>query len=238
METAVREMNAGLKNLIGERYGRVIINTSLAEESDIIYSLIDNLNQDVEALDGTAYIIGSSAIAHEMSNSFPDEMYRITILTVIAIFIIVALAFRSVTIPFILVCIIQCAVFITMGVASLQGNAVNYLPLLIVQCLLLGATVDYAILYASYYREARMNMNVKDSVTLALHNSVHTILTSGLILVSITGVMNIFIRYSDPAISQILITISIGGTCAMVLVIFVLPGIIAAFDRLIIRKRK
>ena len=70
-----------------------------------------------------------------------------------AIFLIVALVFRKLTIPLILTLIIQCAVWLTMGTSYLQGISMYYLPLLIVQCLLLGAMVDYGILYADYYRK-------------------------------------------------------------------------------------
>ena len=190
-----------------------------------------------EQLTGAHYLVGNSAMAYEMSLSFPKEMDFITILTAVAIFLIVAIAFRSISIPTILVALIQCAVFITMGIAYVQGSSIYYLPLLIVQCLLMGATVDYGILYTSYYREARRTMDRKAAVCAALNNAIHTILTSAVILIAVTIVLGFVVADSQPAISEILAIIGRGGICSTVLVVFVLPGIMAAFDRFICRKK-
>lgn len=232
-------MDDGIKQLVGENYSRLIINTSFSEESDETFEFIKNLETDLNgALDGDYYIIGNSAMAYEMSESFPDEMNFITILTAVAIFLVVAVAFRSLSVPFVLVCVIQCAIFITMGASYFQGNSIYYLPLLIVQCLLMGATIDYGILYTSYYIEARNYSDKKEAVVTALNNAIHTILTSGLILITVTIVLGFLLANSDPAISQILLTIGTGSFCAVVLVVFILPGLIAALDKFIFTKNK
>jgi predicted RND superfamily exporter protein len=106
-----------------------------------------------------------------------------------------------------------------------------YLPLLIVQCLLLGAMVDYGILYADYYHHLRQKNDKKTSVILALRNSIHTILTSGLVLISVTAGVGLLYASVEPSISEILLTIAKGGTIAVLLVVFVLPGVLAALDR-------
>ena len=166
-----------------------------------------------------------------MHESFPGEMNRLTILTVVAIFLIVALVFRKLSVPLILTLIIQCAVWITMGTSYLQGISMYYLPLLIVQCLLLGAMVDYGILYADYYREARKLHGKKYSVAFALRHAIHTILTSGLVLVSVTTGVGIIYLTAEPAISEILFTIAKGTFVAGLLIVFVLPGVLTALDR-------
>jgi predicted RND superfamily exporter protein len=237
LETAYAELEAGARQFLGESCGRIIIHTDLPEESAETFAFIREVRQDAAALSGQRYVIGGSAIAEEMSETFPKELDGITVLSALAIFFVVLLAFRSAFVPLLLVCIIQCAVFITMGAAYLQSGSVYYLPLLIVQCLLLGATVDYGILLTSYYRESRKTLPVRAALAAALNNSVHTITTSGLILVVITGVLGAALASSDPAISQILITIAVGGLTAMLLVLFVLPGILAALDKLVTRKK-
>ena len=238
LSTAKADIDEGFKQLIGDKFGRIIIDTDLPEESDETYSFIDSLNEDLKPLTGDYYVIGNSAVAHEMSKDFPDEMNWITILTIIAVFIVIAFAFRSLSIPFILVCIIQCAIFITMGFAYIKGSQIYYLPLLIVQCLLLGSTIDYGILYVSYYREARKTLSKKKAIISALNRSIHTILTSGMILISVTGILGFWLNGAEPAISEILITIATGGICAEILVIFILPGIISALDKIIVKKQK
>ncbi|MDR0813018.1 MAG: MMPL family transporter [Oscillospiraceae bacterium] len=237
LNATAAELEAGATQFIGASYSRIIIHTNLPEESEETFVFIREVRQDADALSANSYTIGNSAVAEEMSETFPREMTWITILSAVAVFIVVLLAFRSVFVPLLLVCVIQCAVFITMGVAYLQSGSVYYLPLLIVQCLLLGATVDYGILLTSNYRESRKTLPVKTALIAALNNSVHTITTSGFILVVITGVLGAALSSSDPAISQILVTIAVGGLTAVILVLFILPGILAAFDKLVTRKK-
>jgi predicted RND superfamily exporter protein len=238
LKTEKAEMESGKKQLVGNSYSRIIINTSLPQESAETSSLIETVERNLDTLGGKHYIVGNSAMAHEMSITFPSEMNFITILTAFAIFAVVAIAFKSISIPLILVCIIQCAVFITMGLATIGGVSIYYLPMLIVQCLLLGATVDYGIFLTSYYREARKTMEKKEALIFALNNSIHTILTSASILISVTVVLGILLTNSDAAISEILLTIAKGGLCATALVVFVLPGLLSAFDRFVIGKNK
>ncbi|MDR0445620.1 MAG: MMPL family transporter [Oscillospiraceae bacterium] len=225
------ELEASKRQFIGETYSRVILNTHFAEETPEVFAFLAELESDLSALSGTSYIIGTSAMAYEMSIDFPPEMNFITILTVIAIFAVVAIAFRSLSVPLILVCVVQCAVFITMGLAYLQGSPIFFLPLLIVQCLLLGATVDYGILLTSCYIEARREMGAREALADALRRSIHTVMTSSLLLVAITGILGATLAVSDRAISEILLTIAKGGVCAAALTTLILPGLLAAFDR-------
>ena len=230
-EGAMDELAAAADSFVGERHSRAIFNTAMPEEGEETFALIDTIQQTLDETGATSLLVGNSPIAREMHESFPGEMNRITILTVVAIFLIVALVFRKLTVPLILTLIIQCAVWVTMGTSYLQGISMYYLPLLIVQCLLLGAMVDYGILYADYYREARLTHPKKESVIIALGSAIHTILTSGLVLVSVTAGIGVVLVAAEPAISEILLTLSKGAAVAIILIVFVLPGILAALDR-------
>jgi predicted RND superfamily exporter protein len=230
-------LDEGSEALAGDEYSRVIMSINMPDESPETFAFLDKVQADMdETLDGKHYLVGTAAMANEMSKTFPPELNFITGLTAIAIFVVIAVAFRSLSIPVILVCIIQCAVFITMGISA-AGESVYYLPLLIVNCLLMGAAVDYGILYTSYYRELRAKMDVKDALIGALNLSIHTIMTSGLILIAITGIVGVILLPTDPAISAILQIIALGAFCATVLVVFILPGILAAADRFIIKRK-
>ncbi|HPF87928.1 MAG TPA: efflux RND transporter permease subunit [Candidatus Limiplasma sp.] len=228
---ALEELASAADNFVGSAHSRAILNTTLPEEGEETFALIDLIKTTLDQSGADYLLVGNSAIAYEMNQTFPAEMNRITILTVIAIFLIVALVFRKFYIPLILTLIIQCAVWITMGTTYLQGISMYYLPLLIVQCLLLGAMVDYGILYADYYREARKAMPKRTAITFALHSAIHTILTSGLVLVSVTTAIGLIYVAAEPAISEILLTIARGGAIAVILIVFVLPGVLAALDR-------
>ena len=170
-----------------------------------------------------------------MSGSFTGELNRITILTAAAIFLVVVLTFRSVVVPVILVLLIQTAVYATVVIMGIQGQSMYYLAYLIVQSILMGATIDYAILYTNYYRESRKRQDIRLSVTEAYEKSIHTILTSGLIIVIVTAILGY--AFGDPSILQICHTIAKGAACSLILILFVLPGTLCALDRWIVKKQ-
>ena len=235
LDDAEQQLKDGTEQLQGSNYSRLILTTTLPTESEQTTAFFDELSAELDSgLDGEYYLIGDSAMAYEMDASFSSEINFITLLSIIAIFVVVALAFRNLLIPFILVCIIQCAVFITMSTVYFQGNSLFYLALLIVQCLLIGATIDYGILYTSYYREMRCTMDVKQAVLAAFERSSHTILTSSLILISITAVVGF--TTADPMTGLVCLTISQGALFATLLIIFVLPSCLSSFDRFIVRR--
>ena len=181
------------------------------------------------------YLIGESAMTLEMQRIFDTELLFITMLTAIAIFLIVMLTFRSLSIPLILVLLVQCGVYITVTVTGLLGGEIYFLALLIVECILMGATIDYGILFTNYYCESRKTMDIREALAKAYDGSIHTIMTSGLILVGVTAVVGQM--FEDATIAAIVGTISIGSFCAIMLILFVLPGILATCDKLVIRKK-
>ena len=215
--------------LRGGDYSRLVLTTTLPGESDETSAFIAQLTQDLDAATtGDYYLIGNSAMVYEMENSFDSELL-ITLLTAASIFLVVVLTFRSLVIPALLVLIVQCGVFITVTVVGLQGLEIYYLALLIVECILMGATIDYGILYTSYYREKRESMSVRDALIAAYRGSIHTVLTSGSIMVLVTAVVGKF--FGNPTIEQICRTISIGAFSAILLILLFLPGMLALFDR-------
>jgi len=97
----------------------------------------------------------------------------------------------------------------------------------------MGATIDYGILFASYYKESRASMGRCEALIAASNGSIHTILTSGLIMVLVTGIVGY--AFNNPSVGQICMTISKGALCAVILIVFILPGVMATFDKLIYR---
>ena len=188
-----------------------------------------------------------------MQNSFSRELRTITLLTAAAIFLIVLISFRSFIVPVLLVLIVQCGVYITVTVVGWQGYSIYFLALLIVECILMGATIDYGILFTSYFRENRRRQRaaaaagsasermVKNSTEMfealkaAYDGSIHSIMTSGLIIVLVTGILGY--TYSDPTVAEICRTISTGALSAILLILFLLPGMLAAFDGILSRRK-
>lgn len=231
------DLDEAMSQMIGENHSILMLSTTLPAESAQTSAFIEGLHDAASSqLTGDYYLIGSSPMTYEMENSFDAEMLLITILTALAIFLVVAITFKSLAVPTILVLIVQCGVYITVSVSGLMGYGINYMALLIVQSILMGATIDYGLVYTSYYREKRETMGVKEALKGAYDGSIHTILTSGLIMILITGLLGF--TSSDPTIGQICQTLSIGTLSATLLILFVLPGLLASFDRFVTKKGK
>lgn len=234
---AKTQLESGLEQMKGENHSLMMLDTTLAIEDAETTEFLSNLIAECDAkLGNDYYLIGNSPMSYEMQKSFDKELLLITLLTAIAIFVVVAITFKSISIPLILVLLVQCGVFITVSVSGIRGYSVYYLALLIVQCILMGATIDYGILFTNYYRENRKNKDIKDSLVAAFDGSTHTIFTSGLIMVFVTGVLGF--SPIDPTISQICQTVAIGALSAIILILFVLPGLLAAFDKFVIKEKK
>ena len=233
-KTAVDEMAAQIQDgeakLRGERASIMAVTFAGEAGSQEMFSFLDELDAwCVGNLKGEYHLVGDGPMAWEMSRGFHDELTLITLLTAGAIYLVVALTFRNLLIPALLVLIVQCGVYLTVLATGLQGYSIYYLALLIVQCILMGATVDYGILFTSNYRDARARMGVAPALESAYVRSIHTVMTSGLIIVLVCGAIAMF--GSDPTIGQICQTLSLGAACTIALILVFLPGILATFDR-------
>ena len=208
----------------------------LPEESDETYAFLDNYKRLCDqSLPHGYYSVGESVMLAEMKAGFQREMTLVTLLTIAAIFLIVFFTFRSLLVALILVATVMTGVFVDVSVSAIGGGSLLYLAYLIVQSILMGAAIDYGILFANYYREKRTTLDIGASLKEAYRGTIHTILTSGLILILVPGAMSVLV--DDPTVSSIVQAISIGALATVILVLLVLPGMLAACDR-IERKRK
>lgn len=231
------QLDNGARQLKGEKHSRLTVTTKLSVESEKTSAFVKEMIKLCdEKLSEEHHLIGNSIMVDEMESGFSRELILITLLTAVSIFIVVALTFRSLAIPAVLVLIVQCGVFITVSSLGAIGGSMYYLALLIVECILMGATIDYGILFTSYYREMRATLSVKEAIVAAYKGSIHTILTSGTIMVLITAVIGPL--FGNPAIEQIVRTLSVGCASAMFLILFILPGIIALCDKFVMKKEK
>ncbi len=234
---AETQMADGKSQLIAKNHSRMIISSLYVDGTEESTAFLSALHEKCgKELTGDYYLIGNSAMSYEMQQTFDKELLFITILTAVAIFVIIAITFRSIAIPLILVLIVQCGVFVTICVLGLRGLSIYYLALLIVECILMGSTIDYGILFTNYYRESRKTMDVRDSLIAAYNGSSHTIFTSGLIMILVTAIVGNF--FENPTVGQICKTVSVGCTSAAVLILFVLPGLLAAFDKFTAKMKK
>lgn len=223
--------------LIGPTHSRMVITTGLPEESPETTAFIEDLTVRADdALGAPHWSVGSSVMVWELHSGFAAENLRITLLTALAIFVIVALTFRSLAVPAVLVLLVECGVLVTVAASGLVAGSMYYLAMLVVQCILMGATIDYAIVLTSYYRQHRRTEGVVEALAGAYRGAIHTILTSGLIMVLVTGVLGWL--FENPTVGQICQTISVGALSAVLLIVFVLPALLAVTDRWVVPGRR
>ena len=220
--------------LVGDKHSRMLFITEYGNEGKATFNFIKDTRNDLKKIDDK-YLIGNSPMAYDISKSFDKEFNFISLLTLASIFVVVALTFKSIISPLIISLIIQCSVYVTMGILAFQGDPVYFISLLVVQSILMGATIDYGIVFTSYYLEIRKDHNVKDALSKAYQKSSHTIFTSGTILILVTFTIGLF---ADGVVSKICMTLSKGTICSVVLIILILPGVMTALDRIIVKHRK
>ena len=222
--------------LVGPQHYRALIESNLPAEGEKTFALISDLKNALgprNKLD--YYLVGDSAMAYEMSQTFNDEMNFITILTMLAIFAVVVCTFKSFFVSMLLVLVIQCAVYIVMAYLSLTGSSIYFIALIIVQSILMGATIDYAILFTSYYVENRsyFKMNIRDALISTYNRSINAILTSASILIIVTAIVGNLATAIAAAVCQ---AISLGTFCATLIILVLLPALLATLDRFVVKK--
>ena len=227
----------GIGQLRQENHSLLVVLSTLPKESPETYAFVDSLTSLAEArLTHEHYYVGESVMYAEMRGGFDHEMNIVTLLTILSIFLIVAITFRSVIVPTILVVTVMTAVYVNVVGSGLVAGKMLYLAYLIVQAILMGATIDYGILLANYYREYRRTMLPADAVCEAYKGSLRTILTSGLIMVLGPGVMALFV--DDLMISNIVGCIAMGAFVAIVLILTVVPAVLVALDKWVVYGKK
>jgi len=232
-----REIQENREMLLGTQYNRMMVSVALPLESKDTFRLIGEMKKKAdEVFVKDTYLVGDSTMGYEMDQGFSDELNFITILTVAAILLVVLATFRSLLSSVILVAVIQSAVFIITAIVSAMGITVNYIALILVQCILMGSTIDYGILFISNYKEVRQEKEKKEAIGIAMNHSIQTILTSSLILISCC--LTVGCIMTQKVIAQTCSVIAYGAICAVIMVIFVLTALTYVLDSRMIKKAK
>ena len=227
---AREQLLSGVEMLRGRDYSAAVVLSSYDAEADSTFAFVQRVRTLAD--DGLSlqhYWVGESQMYKELKDGFPRELLLLTLLTVLSIFLIVALTFRSVLIPIPLVMTVLAGVWANVWASGLGGNTMYYLSYLIIQGILMGATIDYSILYTSYFLRARKaGANTALALEEAYKGASHSILTSGLILVLVPWVMSV--TMSDKMIAAILSSLGVGAFAVLLMILVLLPGVLAAFS--------
>jgi predicted RND superfamily exporter protein len=232
---AQQMINENRSQMVGREYNRMVISLAHKSEGDATFKAVGELlDKADEVIGDNYYLVGDTVIGYEMNDGFKSEMNYVTLLTIIAIFVVVIFTFRSIFSSAILVIVIQAAVYMTTAVMAVAGFTINYIALILVQCILMGATIDYGILFVCNYVEERGKFGKKEALVSAMDKSVKTILTSSLILIGCcltTGLL-----MSQKVIAQTTSILAFGAAAAVFMVVFVLPVLVFALDKLILMR--
>ena len=235
-EEAKTTMQEGLAQLVGEKHSRMVITLDYEVESPEIYAFYDNFNAMLsETLSGEFYLVGSTAMSYEVSQSFETEYLIISVITGVAVFIVVWLTFKKFFLALMLVGVIECAVFSMMSVMVVIDLPMYFIPLILVQCILMGSMIDYGILFTTYYVEVRKEYSVDEALPEVMRRATHSILTSSLLIVLVTLICG---KLMSGAVASILTTLGIGSLCAILLILFVLPSLLCIFDKMVVKQKK
>lgn len=233
-EDAKIMMEEGKAQLIGTEHSRMVITLDYVPESlemnDFYVSLTSVLDR---TLIKDYQLVGNSAMSYEVSQTFATENLIISIVTAIAIFIVVWTSFKNFKVSLLLICVIECAVFAMMSVMTIMGEPMFFIALILVQCILMGTMIDYAILFTTYYFEVRKEYTLDKALPEVMRRSTYAILTSSLILILVTLICGVFMQ---GTVAAILKTLGIGSLCATLLILFVLPSLLVIFDKHIVNQ--
>ncbi len=211
-------------------YARVILTTDLPFSGESTRLALDGIRGLLERLypEG-AGIVSASLAEHEISSAFGGDLLRVSLISVAFILLIVALSFRSLAVPALLVLVIQGAIWMNMAAGSLLDKPIFFFSYILCVAIQMGATIDYGILLTDQYRRSRRGLGRREALGEAVSRALPTVLSSGTILVvagfAVGRVSTVYY------ISSIGLLLARGGLMSMLLVLTLLPGLLLALDR-------
>ena len=215
-----------------ETHARFILELDLPEEGVATFQALDDIHASIaENINGGVYLVGSSASAKGIKAVVDVDYTYVTIIGLLAIAFLIFLSFQSLSLPFILLFVIQMGVFVNMAIPFFTGTSLGFIGYLVVGSIQLGCTIDYAILMTHHYLEERKHHDAKSAAKNALKASAGSILTSALIL-SLAGFVIASIS-SNVMIAQIGTLLGRAGIINVLFNFLLLPGLLVITDQLI-----
>ncbi len=221
-----------LSILKSDKWELLLINSEYKVASDAVNDQITELNGIIKKYDPSAMLIGEAPCMKDMIETTDRDFRVVNAVSIVAIFLIIAIVEKSISLPFVLISVIELAIFINLGIPHYAGQSLPFIAPICISTIQLGATVDYAILMTTRYKAERISgKDKRTSVTTALATSIPSIIVSGMGLFAATFGVAI---YSDiDIISSMCMLMARGAVISMLCVIFILPALLMLFDKLI-----
>ncbi len=212
-----------------DKYARILISMNTVQESDFAFECSEKLEAKIrQYYPDDSYIVGMTPTTIDIKNILTKDYNFVSILSMIGVAIVVAVTFKSILVPIIVIIPIEIAIYLNMSLPYIIGSTMLYIGYIIVSCLQLGATIDYSILLTNHYLESRQKLNPEQAAKAAISRSALSVLTSGSIL-TVVG-YGLYFSSTIQGISQIGRLVGRGALFSMVLVLSLLPALLAMFD--------
>lgn len=222
-----------VSELKGNEYQIMMISTNYAIASDEINDQIDKVDEIAKKYDAKSMVIGEAPCTKDLITITDKDFKTVSIVSIAAIFVIIFVVLKSISLPVILVAAIEFAIFVNMGIPYFTGTSIPFISSVVIGTIQLGATVDYAILMTTRYkRERAAGESKKEAISIALGTSIPSIIVSALGFFAAT--FGVGMIASVDMISSLCILMARGAIISMLVVIFILPSLFVLFDKLII----
>lgn len=219
--------------LIGDKYSRMLLTVDLPADGDDTEKFLTELKAAVREIFGDdACTAGEICTVSDMRSSFGHDLRLINVFTIISVFLIVALVFRSLSLPLVLVAMIQGAIWVSVASGLFTGSPIFFMSYIVATCILMGATIDYGILMSSSYVANRQSMGRGEALTCSLAAAMPTVFSSGLIL-TVCGFVIAAIS-SQGSISTVGLLIGKGALVSVLMITLVLPSVLFVLDKFIL----
>lgn len=226
-----------LSLLRSDNYSRMVISLDTDYEGSDTFSLVEKIRSTAEDFySDQYYLAGNGVSTYDLMDTVTSDMVKVNLVAIAAVFIVLLLTLKSVSLPILLVLSIETAVWLNLSFPYFMDDTIFYIAYLIISSIQLGATVDYAILMTDRYLEYRRTMPKKQAVIQTVSSCVVSILTSGSVL-TIVGFLLGYIS-THGLLAQLGIFLGRGTLCSLGIVLFVLPGLLYIFDKVIQKTTK
>lgn len=237
--TVPREMiPSDIKEVVmDENYQMLMISSEYKVASDEVNDQCDKIEKIMKKYDKNAMLIGEAPCTKDLITITNHDFNVVSTVSIGAIFLIIACVFKSISLPIILVSVIEFAIFINMGIPAFTGTKLPFIAGIVIGTIQLGATVDYAILMTTKYRKARYNgVEKQEAITSALGASMQSVIVSALSFFAATFGVGLYSNVD--MIASLCSLMARGAIISMFVVIFILPSMFMIFDKIICKTSK
>ena len=226
-----------LSQLNSENYTRMILTVDAEYEGEETFELVEEIRDIIGTYyEDDWYLAGEGVSTYDLMDTVTSDMIKVNLVAIIAVFLVLLFSMKSVTLPFLLLLVIESGIWINLAIPYLRGQGVFYIAYLIISSIQLGVTVDYAILFTNRYLEFRKTCGKKEAIVETISAVTVSIMTSASVL-AVVGIL-MGAGSTHGLVSQLGYFLGIGAICSFILVFFVLPGLLWLFDGLIQRTTK